>query len=241
MHRGGDLSSTLSRAFQPLSSTASPSPCTTGLALPGHGAPRAMSSASLPIHRLIPIPGIVEILYANQLANVSDTSFEVLAASIYSGQTGMSVPYLELVAHTLLVLSLFPVLLRIALRYRGTSKFVAVADSWELLPSGDIALRIFGVVVVLDILLATSGLVLMCVPIDHDGVFVVAVYTAHAILDNLPWVLCLHRHPPTRASAAASVFLVATIATARALAAAGQPNVAPVRRFPAPPVHVPPP
>ena len=134
--------------------------------------------------KVVPIPSIH---YAGSTTNITHvtTALAVLTACIYPDEAvGVEVPLLELIAHGLLVVSVAGAFVAIA-RRRRTNK-LAIADSWEPLPTSDVAVRFFTLVAATDLVAAVLAFVLMCVPVVHDGVFATCVYAgARALLARL--------------------------------------------------------
>ena len=134
-----------------------------------------LPSGQLGLHPLQPINGLIPFVYGHHVHNVSGTGLAVFAASIYSDLPGgVAVPIVELVAHAFLVLSLCVVLMRIAFHKR--TRKLMIVDSWEPLQTTDVAVRVFTVVAALALIASMLALVLMLIPMPHDGVFVSCVY-----------------------------------------------------------------
>ena len=155
---------------------------------------------------------IPTIFYANQLYNVSNPeALAIFSASIYPDEAGgVAVPLVELIAHGLLVLSIAAAFLSIAF-HRRTAKYAA-SDSWEQLPTADVAVKFFTAVAALDLAMAMSVFVIMCVPVVHDGAFATWVYAGALPLP--PHLRSPHSPPlpsPSPLLAAHLIFLPAPV------------------------------
>jgi hypothetical protein len=139
---------------------------------------------------------VVRVVYAGQVWNISSpgVGFAGLAASIYTNEgDGVAVPLLELSAHAVLCLSIMSVMVLIARRKR--SRKATVADSWEPVAAMDVAVWLYLIIGTLDLLGALLTLVLMAVPIKHDGAFSHAVYACEELSTSpAPRACCLHFH-----------------------------------------------
>ena len=138
---------------------------------------------------------IPTIFYANKVYNVSNPeALAALSASIYPDEAGgVAVPLVELIAHGLLVLSIAAAFLSIAF-HRRTRKYAA-SDSWEQLPTADVAVKFFTAIAAVDLAMATSVFVIMCVPVVHDGAFATWVYAGALPLPPSPPSIPLHSPP----------------------------------------------
>lgn len=191
-----------------------PGPC----ASPGCGLPAAAHLDPLPAGAIVPFH------YGDHTHNISEAALRVFSFSIYSGEAeGFAVPVVELIAHAVLVISLIFVLIRIAIR-RRTQKLL-VSDSWLPVPTADMAVRVFTGLAALALLVTTLELGLMFVRMHHNGAFVAIVFALHGVLDNIPWVCCLHHCPPGRAAIGRSILLLVALTSLRVLAVVGQPPI----------------
>ncbi|KOO34968.1 serine threonine protein kinase 1 ctr1 [Chrysochromulina tobinii] len=146
----------------------------------------------------------------------------LLTWSIYEGQDRLDVPMLEVVSHVLLVMSILSVLVLIWFRKRPT-KDLLLQDSWGTVRVSDCAIRLYNFVGMADLLMAILTLLLMTAPIPHEDDFAHWVYTSRGLLDNLPWLCCLHNRLPTRVGLLRTTLLLATLIGVRACAVFGEP------------------
>ena len=141
------------------------------------------------IHPYIPhlnpdIHNIIPFHYGHHTHNISESALAFFSASIYGGEAdGIPVPFVELIAHAVLMLSLVVVLLRIALRSR--TRKLLVADSWSPVPATDVAVRLFTGLTALALVVTMLEVGLMFVPMPHVGLFSTVVY-ASASARSLP-------------------------------------------------------
>ena len=133
-----------------------------------------LSWAGLGCKRIMAVLVHAEILFANRLINVSDDS--LLLKSIFSDLgAGIAVPLLELVAYVTFALCIVAVLWLLTKHKRAHKE--VVPDSWEPVPSPDVAVQLFTALAVFDLVSVLLAVVLMVVPIVHTNDFAAVIYT----------------------------------------------------------------
>ena len=188
-------------------------------------------------------------MYAPTIApSIGNTSLIYgIFTQIYGDDADVAVPYLQVMAMGVLFFSASVLVLRLKYEQRR-SRARAHQHAWELLssddPTPDVALRVHLSLALALWAFSALALVLMCVPIVHDGWYVKVVYVCGGLLDIVPIAWAMQRVPtPTTLKAPAAIarrtggpggdivaralVLFAVMASCRTLAVAGQEMLTP--------------